>query len=129
MHATRKGGKNMEYMDELKKKYPGIVPFKEEDDEWENKGFEALNLNNTARAEEYFGKLCLSQPKHHSGFEGLAYTFYLSKDFEKASLFMTEAIAIAKKFLEDDSIDIEVIEEMEENYSNILNRKPLRIRW
>jgi len=119
----------MKYLKELKKKYPGIEPFNEEDDEWEKKGFEALNADKYESAEAYFGKLCLSQPKHHSGFEGLAYTFYLLKDFEKALFFMDKAIAIAKSFLKDDSIDIEVIEEMEENYSNIKNRNPLKMWW
>ena len=77
----------------------------------------------------HFGKLCLSQPKHHSGFEGLAYTYYYIHEYDRAESFMRKAIEIAKTFLIDESIDIEVILEMEENYSNILNRKPLLTWW
>lgn len=119
----------MYYLKVLKAKYPEVTAFEEDDDYWDTYGFEALKKKNYELAEMYFGKLCLSQPKHHSGFEGLAYTYYLIRDFDKAESFMKRAIEIAKTFLIDESIDIVVIQEMEENYSNIVSRKPLLAWW
>ena len=85
----------MEYLKELKEKHPEIVPFEEDDDNWESNGFEALKNSKYELAETYFGKLYLSQPKHHSGFEGLAYTYYLSHEFDKAEYFMERAIDLS----------------------------------
>lgn len=115
----------MSYLEELKAKYPGIVPFEEDDDQWFNLGLDALRASRLPLAEEYFGKLCLAQPGHHDGYEGLACTFYQKKEQKKAEFFMQKALEKARKFLEDDSIDIEIIEEMQEKYERILRGKPV----
>jgi len=42
---------------------------------------------------------------------------------------MEKAVEIARTFLKDDSIDIEVIEEMEDNLKRIKEEKELSIWW
>lgn len=42
---------------------------------------------------------------------------------------MEKAVEIAKTFLKDDSIDIEVIEEMEDNLRRMKEEKELSIWW
>ena len=117
----------MNYLDEIKKKYPKIKAFEEDDEEWENLGYLFFKNEEYSRAEEYFSKLCLAQPEHQGGYEGLAYTYYSLRKKEKALWFMEEALHLAKKFLEDDSIDEEVIEMMEQNLKNIKNNEELII--
>ncbi|OQA91001.1 MAG: Tetratricopeptide repeat protein [Elusimicrobia bacterium ADurb.Bin231] len=119
----------MDYLEEIKKKYPDIVAFKEDDDNWENLGFSAMKNENYNEAQEFFEKLCLSQPKHHAGYEGLAYVHYKKHNQVKALWFMDKAISLVKEFLKDNSIDIEVVEEMKNNMVNIQNKDNLLEWW
>ena len=41
---------------------------------------------------------------------------------------MRKAIKIAREFLKDDSIDLEVIEEMESNLKSMKTKKPIKSR-
>ena len=103
------------YLDQIKKEFPGIVPFEDADDEnWENEGYNFLKYNEYKKAENKFKKLILSQPNHHGGFEGLSQVYLKIGKYQEAIWFMEEAVKRARKFLEDDSLDIEVIDEMED---------------
>ncbi len=120
----------MKYIKEIREEYPDIIPFEDEKNyiNWNEKGFELLKADKFDKAEILFKKTLVIQPKHHNGPEGLAYVYYYKKEFEKAEYFMKHAIKLAREFLKTDSIDIEVIEEIEENLSRIIKRKPL-IKW
>ena len=111
------GQKN--YIVEIIKEFPNIYEGEENDDNWANEGFEFLRSKNYERAEIKFKMLTRSQPSHHDGFVGLAYLYYEIGDYQKAIWFMRKAIKIAREFLKDDSIDLEVIEEMESNLESI----------
>lgn len=119
----------MSYLDEIRSRYPEIKAFSEDDDDWENEAYSLLNQKKFPDAQAVFERLILSQPEHQAGFEGLAYVCYYLKDQEKALWFMDKALELAEKFLEDDSIDQEVIDEMKMNRDNIAHGKPLQEWW
>ncbi len=119
----------MDYLEEIKRKHPHIVAFNEDDDNWDNLGFSAMKNGNYKEAQNIFEKLCLSQPKHHLGYEGLAYVHYKMNNHEEAVWFMNKAIILAKEFLKDDSIDIEVIEDMEKNMQSMISKDSLLEWW
>ncbi len=119
-----------DYISEIRKEFPYIKPFEEEDEDiWYERGYKFLEEGKLEEAEKNFKKLLLAQPEHHDGYEGLAYTYYKSGAKEKALWFMEKAVEIAKTFLKDDSIDIEVIEEMEDNLRRMKEEKELSIWW
>ncbi len=109
----------MDYLREIKKEFPKIKAHMENDFDWVNEASELVTKRKLKEAETIYKKLCLSQPEHHSGFEGLAEIYAMRNQKSKAVWFMKEAIERAKKFLEDDSIDQEVIDEMEEKCRKI----------
>ena len=117
------------YIAEIQKEFPGLKEGEEDDDEWGNEGIEFLKNKNYEQAEIKFKMLTQSQPNHHDGVEGLAYLYYEIGEQKKAIWFMEKAIKIARKFLEDDSIDVEVIEEMEANLKLIKANNEIKKRW
>ncbi|NCS09355.1 MAG: hypothetical protein GPJ07_24235 [Microcystis aeruginosa G13-07] len=116
------------YIAEIIKEFPNLKAGEENDENWGNEGFEFLRSKNYERAETKFKMLTRSQPNHHEGFEGLAYLYYEIGNYQKAIWFMEKAIKIAREFLKDDSIDLEVIEEMESNLKSMKTKKPIK-RW
>lgn len=118
----------MNYLEQIKVEFPDVKPYSGDLD-WENQAFDFLKEKNCDKAEVLFKKVCLSEPDHHSGFEGLAYVYYIKGEFEKAEWFMQEAVKRARKFLAEDAIDPEVIEEMEASYLSLLQREPLETAY
>ena len=116
----------MDYLQLIKEEYPDVKPYSG-DFEWDNQAYSYLKEKNFVKAEEMFKKQCLSQPEHHSGFEGLALVYYTAGEFEKMEWFMEEALKKARKFIEEDSIDLEVIEDMEEKYRCMQQRESLEV--
>jgi hypothetical protein len=55
----------------------------------------------------------------------LAHMYYATGRWEKALWFMETAVGIAQGFLADDSIDPEVIQEMQDNVELMKSNKPL----
>jgi hypothetical protein len=108
------------YLKEIKEEFPNIKPFENDDLERFSQAMDLLKEQNYEEAEVIFKKLCFSQPDHHDGFEGLALIFYRKGEFEKANWFMQEAIKKAAKFLDDEKIDPEIIEEMKNAYQKML---------
>jgi hypothetical protein len=130
----------MDYIEDLKKELPYIKPGEEDDFAIEEAGQDAYpalldvafmcnmpvyggssKAGDLKTAELKFKELVLAQPKHHSGCEYLAMLYGKTGQREKAVWFQERAIVIARKFLEDDSIDMEVIREMEGNLEKIKN--------
>lgn len=118
-----------DYIKKIKKEFPYIKPFEEDDDTWNWEGYEFLEEGDFKSVEKMFKKLILSQPEHHDGYEGLAVVYYKQGKIKEAIWFMEEAVRIARRFLEDDSIDIEVIEEMEDNLKRMKENKELYEWW
>ena len=111
-----------DYLQQIKKEFPEIKAYSERKDIiWENKANQYLQQKEYKKAEKLYKKLCLAQPKHHGGFEGLAEVYYNTDQPEKAEWFIKEALKRARKFLEDNSIDEEMIEILEEKYNKIKN--------
>ena len=102
----------MDYLEQIKEDFSEFEPYSGDYD-WDHEAFEYLKEKNYEKAEMFFKKGCLSDPDHHSGFEGLAYVYYIKGEFEKAEWFMQEALKRAKKFIDQDAIELDVIEEME----------------
>lgn len=119
----------MDYIKEIKKEFPKIKPHQENDWEWENEAYDLLKTKKIKKAENLFKKLCLSQPEHHSGYEGLAYAYYLKNEKDKSLWFMAHALKKARNFLKDNSIDKEVIDAMEINYKKIKNNESISAWW
>jgi len=118
-----------DFIEAIKEEMSHIRPFEEGDDNWAFEGQGFLRKRQYALAEKKFKELVASQPKHQDGFEGLAYVYYYMGEKEKALWFMRKAINLAREFLENDSIDIEVIDEMEGNLSRMENDKELNEWW
>ena len=114
------------YISEITKEFPNIKKGEENDEDWGNEGFEFLRNKNYKQAEIKFKMLTRSQPKHHEGFEGLAYLYYETGPYQKAIWFMEKSIKIASEFLKNDSIDIEVIDEMESNLKLMKAKKTIK---
>jgi hypothetical protein len=108
-----------DFIADLKKELPYIKPGEEDDFAIEEAGQDAYKAGDLKTAELKFKELALAQPKHHSGCEYLAMLYGKIGQIGKAVWFQERAITIAKRFLEDDSIDIEVIREMEGNLEKI----------
>ena len=110
-----------DYIFDLKKELPFIKPGEEDDFAIEESGQDAYKAGDLKTAELKFKELALAQPTHHSGCEYLAMLYGKTGQREKAVWFQERAILIARRFLEDDSIDIEVIQEMEGNLEKMKN--------
>ncbi|MFH1761150.1 MAG: SEC-C metal-binding domain-containing protein [bacterium] len=109
------------YLAELKAKYPDAELYGREDENWNNDGQDFLKAGDFEKAETIFGKLVVSQPGHHDGYQGLAQTYFKTGQKDKAVWFIEKAVFIAREFLESGSIDMEVIEEMERMREIILD--------
>lgn len=97
---------------ELSKKYPQIQVGEEDDWDWWQKGLRMLRDGNLTDAVERFEQLIVAQPEHHDGYEGLALTYAKMGRKSEAILLIDHAIALARKFLEEDALDIEVLDEI-----------------
>ncbi|PKL91275.1 MAG: hypothetical protein CVV21_08665 [Candidatus Goldiibacteriota bacterium HGW-Goldbacteria-1] len=110
-----------DYITDIEKEITYIKPCEEDDSAIEEAGQNAYMSGDYKTAELKFKELALAQPDHHAGCECLAMLYAKTGQAEKAVWFQERALVIARKFLEDDSIDIEVIEEMEDNLGKIKN--------
>jgi tetratricopeptide (TPR) repeat protein len=118
-----------DFLKEIKEAITYITPHEEDDDFWRDEGLEFLTNKQFDLAEKKFKELIMSQPKHHDGYEGLAYAYYFLGKKERALWFMQKSIEIAETFLENDSIDVNVIDEMKDNLNRMSNDKQLNRWW
>lgn len=102
-----------EHLRQMRKQFPAIRPFEEEDDgNWSNDGLEALNANRLELAERIFKKLVLAQPQHFDGYYGLAQVYQRQRRAKPAILFADEAIRLAQAFLDDGTLDPSMMDEL-----------------
>ena len=104
----------MNYRKQLKKEFPNVKPFNEEDLEWYNDGWDLINKGKLLEAEVKFKMLTLSQPNHPDGLEGLARTYFSMGNKEKATFFIGEAIKMTKKMVAAGDSDPEILNMMKE---------------
>jgi tetratricopeptide (TPR) repeat protein len=109
-----------EYLEQMRREFPGILPYRERDEDWRDRGMRLLEEGNLTEAERQFKRLILSQPDHHDGFEGLALTYQRMGRKDEALFFMQEALTRAESFLADGSLDLEVVERIEQEYQQML---------
>lgn len=111
-----------DYLEEIRKEYPGIRPSREDDMEWFDQGYELLQSDELDRAEQIFKKLSLSQPQHSDGFHGLALVYAKRKDRERALFFRREALQRAETMVKDGSMDEEALEMIRTEVEELLER-------
>lgn len=116
----------MDYFAEIQKEYPFIKAHEEDDEEWYNEGVDFLKDGSFSSAEVIFKRLCLSQPKHFDGFEGLACLYSQTGQHEKAIWFMEKAVELAKAFIKEGTIDRELIDDMESKLQKVKKNKVIR---
>ena len=104
----------------MRKEFPTIRPFAEEDDldGWHD-GLDALQANQLPRAEKTFKKLTLAQPKHFDGYYGLAQVYQQQKLIPQAILFADEALRLAQAFLDDGSLEPIGMQELKDFLSQL----------
>lgn len=119
----------MDNLKEIRQEFPKIVAYGENDLDWDNQGYQHLKEKELNKGEMLFKKLCLSQPEHSDGFAGLAHTYYLKGEKEKSLWFMAEAIKRARFFVEEGSMDREVLEMMKDDYEKIKNNEAMTSKW
>jgi tetratricopeptide (TPR) repeat protein len=96
----------------LRREFPKLRPYEEDDDNWWNEGLDALEANQLNRAERIFKKLTLAQSEHFDGYYGLAQVYQRQHHLALAILFADEAIRLGQAFLSDGSLDPSTLEEM-----------------
>lgn len=101
-----------QFLKNLRQEIPYIKTHKEDNWDWYTEGIEFLEKGELEKAEKKFKELILSQPEHHDGYEGLARVYMKKEKLEEALFLIEEAIKLAERFLDDGSLDIEVLEEL-----------------
>jgi tetratricopeptide (TPR) repeat protein len=109
-----------DYLERIRREFPGIRPYRERDGDWRDRGMRLLEEGNLVEAERQFKRLVLSQPDHHDGFEGLALTYQRMNRKDEALLLMREALTRSRRFLADGSLDLEGLERIEQEYQQML---------
>jgi len=108
---------------ELKQKHPNIRAHEENDEDWWQEGMKMLISDDLEEAEKTFEQLILAEPEQHDGYEGLALVC-LHKERKDQALFLIErALALARGFFEEGTLDQEILDEMEEEKREILAMK------
>lgn len=101
------------HLDRMRKEFPHIRPFAEEDDlHWWNDGLDALNANRLPRAETIFKKLALAQPEHFDGYFGLAQVYQRRGQLAAAILFADESVRLAEVMMPNGTLDPITLEEL-----------------
>ena len=108
-----------DYLDEIKKEIAYIKPHENDDLEWHNEGLTLLRNDRLEAAELKFKELIMSQPEHHDGYHGLAFVYKKLGRKDEAGFFMQEAISKAKAFLDEGTLDQEVLDWLEQDLQQI----------
>jgi len=111
--------KSNPYIAEIYREITYIRTHEEDDWEWMSQSMGLLKRGKLKSAERKFKELLVAQPEHHDGYEGLALTYQKMNMKDRALYFMEEALKRARLFVEDGSLDPEVIDEMEEELRQI----------
>jgi tetratricopeptide (TPR) repeat protein len=109
-------------IEQIRKEYPQIRPFEEEDDiEWWNEGLDLIKAGNLDEAEATFKKLILAQPNHCDGFNGLGLVYAKKVDKPAAEMFLREAIAQAERRVGSGDMDIECLQMIHADLDRLLS--------
>ena len=108
------------YFSTLCQELPHICPHEEDDWEWRDEGMELMGSGDLPGAEKKFKELILAEPQHHDGYEGLALVYQKLGRREEALLLIDHAVTLAEGFLEEGTLDPEVLEEIKEERRQIL---------
>ena len=110
-----------EYIANIRKQYPQIRPLEEEDDiEWWNQGLDLIDAGKLNDAEEIFNKLMLAQPDVSDGFNGLGMVYEKKGHPALAAAFFREALVKAQKQVQDGSMDIELLQPIQDDLDRVL---------
>ncbi len=106
-----------EYLDGLRKLFPDIRPYGEDDMDWtwSDEGYQFLEACDFGMAELTFQRVIAARPDDADGFEGLAMVYKALGHKEQAQILIAEAIRLAKTRLKQGRIDVEVLEEIAQN--------------
>ncbi len=108
------------YLEQVRKEIAYIKPYRNNDFEWYNEGNELLRAGQFEAAELKFKELIMSQPEHYDGYHGLALVYQQLGRKDESVFFMQEAIAKAKVFLREGTLDQEALDWLEQDYQQIL---------
>jgi tetratricopeptide (TPR) repeat protein len=112
-----------ERIEQIRKEYPKIRPFEEEDDiEWWNEGLDQIEAGKLDQAEETFKKLILAQPDHSDGFNGLGLVYAKKADKQAAEAFLREAIAKAQIAVSKGDMDPWCLSKIKEDLNQLLGQ-------
>ena len=111
-----------ERIEQIRKEYPQIRPFEEEDDiEWWNEGLDLIKAGKLDEAEATFKKLILAQPNHSDGFNGLGLVYAKKADKPAAEAFLREAIAKAEMAVSNSDMDTWVLNNIHADLNRLLS--------
>ncbi len=96
-------------LDNIKKEFPDIKPFEEDDFKWWNEGLDLIDCGNLKGAENKFKMLTLSQPDHSDGFEGLSKVYVKMNRIEEAKFFINLAYEKAQESVKSGYTDPEIL--------------------
>ncbi len=108
----------------LHSEIPHIRAHREEDDFWTAEGTGFLKAGEYKKAERKFKELILAQPDHHDGYEGLALVYCQMGKQKEARILINEAVRLARGFLEDGSLDKDVLDEILAEKTDIESAAP-----
>ena len=106
---------------ELKQRHPNIRTHEEDDDDWRQEGMRMQRSGDLEGAEKKFEQLILAEPEHHDGYEGLALVYERKGGGKEALLLIDHALTLARGFLEEGTLDQEILDEIEEEKRKILD--------
>lgn len=88
------------YMADLKRRYPDVHPYEEDDWEWMDEGLDLLDDGRFDMAEARFQELTLSQPNYMDGYEGLARVYLAVGRKREAAFMVEEALRLSLGYLQ-----------------------------
>ncbi len=110
---------NLDYLEQIRKEIRYIKLHTNLDWVWHEEGLALLKSGKLHAAELKFKELVMSQPEHFDGYEGLALVYQRRGHKAKALFFIQEAISRAKRFLDEDTLDQAVWDEIEQEFRKI----------
>lgn len=105
------------YLKGLRKLFPEIQPYAEDDWDWtwSDEGYQFLEACDFGMAEMTFQRLIASRPDDADGFEGLAMVYKALGHKPQAIILIDEAVRLAKIRFSEDAIDLETLEDIAMN--------------
>ena len=106
-----------EYLAGLRKLFPEIRPYDEDDWDWSwsDEGYQFLEACDFGMAELTFQRVIAARPDDPDGFEGLAMVYKAIGHKREAVILIDEALRLAKKRFAQEYIDEEVLYEIAKN--------------